>query len=89
MGCYWLTKIKPGAKGEGKIFGSPEEALLAFEFGEVDLKAKIKVRGVKPETKEKREALGHQILVSGFLETSVGRIIFNEKLTSGFSFSKF
>jgi len=44
LGCYWLTKIVPGATGEGKIFGSPEEALLACEFGQVDLKAKIKVK---------------------------------------------
>ena len=69
LGCYWLTKIKEGAKGEGKIFGNPEEANLVFDFGEIDLKAKIKVR-----------------FSQGFVETSVGRIIFNEALPEGFEF---
>ncbi len=44
LGCYYLTKIKEGARGEGKIFSNAEEACLAYEFGDIDLKAKIKVR---------------------------------------------
>jgi len=44
LGCYWLTKIIEGAKGQDKVFGSPEEAILAQEFGDVDIKARIKVR---------------------------------------------
>ncbi len=63
LGCYWLTKIVKEKKGEGKIFGEKEEALLAHEFGEVDLKAQIKIR-----------------IKGNFIETSVGRIIFNEIL---------
>ena len=63
LGCYWLTSMGEGLKGEGKIFGSVEEALLTKHFGEVDLKAKIKVR-----------------LDGNLLETSVGRMIFNEYL---------
>ena len=43
LGCYFLTEIKQGVKGEGKTFSSPEEAILAYESGTVDLKAKIKV----------------------------------------------
>jgi DNA-directed RNA polymerase subunit beta' len=74
LGCYWLTKIREAAKGEGKIFGSPEEAILTQDFGEVDLKAKIKAKNVKG--KDKNE----------FLETSVGRIIFNRALPEGFPF---
>ena len=70
LGCFWLTKIKPGAKGEGKIFGNPEEALLVHEFDEVDLKARIKVRMGKGE----------------FVETSVGRLIFNKALPEDFTF---
>ena len=69
LGCYWLTKFAQGAKGEGKIFANPEEALLVYEFGEVDLKAKIKVRMPKD-----------------FIETSVGRIIFNTALPEYFPF---
>ncbi|MCD6429123.1 DNA-directed RNA polymerase subunit beta' [bacterium] len=43
LGCYWLTKIMPGVKGEGKIFSSPEEAILAYENKVIDPRAKIKV----------------------------------------------
>ena len=44
LGCFWLTQIGEGRKGEGKIFATKEEAILAFELGKVDLKAKIKVK---------------------------------------------
>ena len=71
LGCYWLTKIKEGAKGEGKIFGSPEEAILAYEFGEVDLRAKIQIRPISS---------------IGPIETSVGRILFNQALPEDFPF---
>jgi DNA-directed RNA polymerase subunit beta' len=43
LGCYYLTHIKPGAKGEGKIFSNPEEAILANELGYVDVRAKVKI----------------------------------------------
>lgn len=77
LGCYWLTKLRPGAKGEGKIFSSFEEALFAYEFGEVDLKAKIKVRASRMISCYNNTDL---------LETSVGRIIFNQALPEDFSF---
>ncbi len=44
LGCYWLTKVMEGKEGEGKVFGSAGEALLAQEFGHIDLRAKVKVR---------------------------------------------
>jgi len=86
LGCYWLAKIKQGAKGEGSFFGEPSEAILAYEFGEIDLKAKIKVKekAIKPYVKKNPKANG--ILESGFMETSVGRIIFNEALPEDFPF---
>lgn len=43
LGCYWLTKIIEGEKGEGMIFGSFDEAVLAQTFGHVDLRAKVKI----------------------------------------------
>lgn len=70
IGCYLLTRVKKEAKGEGKIFGNYQEAVLTYEFGQVDLRAKIKVR---PSGSE-------------FLETSVGRIIFNQTLPEGYRF---
>jgi len=44
LGCYFMTKIKEGTKGEGKIFANSSEAILAYQFDEIDLKAKIKFR---------------------------------------------
>ena len=44
LGCYWLTKERVGAKGEGKIFGSTEEVRIAFDAREMEEHARIKVR---------------------------------------------
>jgi DNA-directed RNA polymerase subunit beta' len=44
LGCNYLTKAKAGARGEGKIFASPQEVLMALERDKVDLHAKIKCR---------------------------------------------
>lgn len=44
LGLYYLTKVRHGALGEGKFFASPEEVLLAYDSGHVELHAKIKVR---------------------------------------------
>jgi len=76
LGCYWLTKIIDGKRGEGKVFSSPEEAILAYESGYIDLRARIKVKNPKPILKEKEE----------FVETSVGRILFNEALPEDFPY---
>jgi DNA-directed RNA polymerase subunit beta' len=43
LGCYFMTRIKPGLKGERKAFSSPEEAILAYQTGTIDLQAKIKL----------------------------------------------
>ena len=43
LGCYWLTKIFPGLKGEGKTFSSAEEAILAYNHNLVDPRAEVKV----------------------------------------------
>ena len=42
LGCYYMTHIKAGAKGEGKIFSSAEEAILAYELGHVDVQCEDK-----------------------------------------------
>jgi DNA-directed RNA polymerase subunit beta' len=70
FGCYYLTTIRPGAKGEGIIFGSFEEVKLAYELGAVDLRAEI---GVRLQDGQR-------------VKTSVGRIIFNEILPSEIGF---
>jgi DNA-directed RNA polymerase subunit beta' len=66
LGCYYLTTVIPGAKGEGTILGSFEEAKLRYELGYIDLRAEIEVRK-EPENGDR-------------IKTSVGRIIFNEVL---------
>ncbi|MEE8418761.1 MAG: DNA-directed RNA polymerase subunit beta' [Dehalococcoidales bacterium] len=66
LGCYYLTGIKPDAKGTGMLFGSFEEAKLALDIGVVDFKAEVEVRD--------RENGGERI------KTSVGRILFNDVL---------
>ncbi len=78
LGSYFLTAIKDGAKGEGKIFTSKNEAVLAYDFNLVDINARVKIR---PKPKEK-EALGDK----KYLETSVGRIIFSRALPNDFGF---
>jgi DNA-directed RNA polymerase subunit beta' len=66
LGCYYLTTIRPGSKREGKIFGSFEEAKLAYELGAIDLSTEIEVRD--------QQRGGQRI------KTSAGRIIFNNIL---------
>ncbi len=77
LGIYWMTKIREGLQGEGKIFGSPEEVLLAYEAGDIDLKANIKVRLTAKRPADSNEK---------FTETSAGRIIFNEALPDSFPY---
>jgi DNA-directed RNA polymerase subunit beta' len=64
LGCYYLTNIKPGARGEGKIFSNFDEAKLAYELGAVELGAQVVVRDEE----------GRRI------NTTVGRILFNDAL---------
>jgi DNA-directed RNA polymerase subunit beta' len=66
LGCYWLTKERPGAKGEGKIFSSPEEVRMAYDATEVEEHAKIKVRigGSMVETTVGRVLLGEVLPTS-------------------------
>jgi len=72
LGCYHLTEIKEGALGENKIFGDEKEAILAYQLGLIDLQAKIKVRIKKQNF--------------SLIETTVGRIIFNECFPDDFPF---
>ncbi len=67
-GNYYLTFERAGVKGEGKIFRDEDEAVMAYEVGELSLHAKIKVR---------RTAEWNGENVSGLVETTVGRLIFN------------
>lgn len=63
LGCYYITRTKEGAKGEGKSFIDEKEALMAYQLGKIHIQAPIKVR-----------------IDGKLLETSAGRIIFNQTL---------
>lgn len=75
LGLYWITREREGALGEGKIFSTREEVLVAFEHGRVDLHAKIKVRlehlGEILSEENNQETSTSKPIV----ETTVGRII--------------
>jgi len=93
LGCYYLTLEKKGAKGEGRIFASPEEALLAYENKEIDLHARIKLRFKGPfmnlSTYYDDQAIltcPVQELNKELIETTPGRIIFNSILPEGIPF---
>ncbi len=68
IGCYYLTMERPGAKGEGKVFSSENEAIMAYQTGVVALQAKVKVR-------IQRQWQGETC--SKIIDTTVGRLIFN------------
>ncbi len=44
LGCYYMTKIRGGVQGEGKVFSGPNEVISAFDADMLDLQAKILVR---------------------------------------------
>ncbi|MBS2212057.1 DNA-directed RNA polymerase subunit beta' [Carboxylicivirga mesophila] len=70
LGLYYMTKAREGAKGEGLVFYSPEETKIAFNEKRVDLHAIVKVKTL--DTNDEGE------VVTKMIETTVGRILFNE-----------
>ncbi|MDL2247419.1 DNA-directed RNA polymerase subunit beta' [Bacteroides sp. OttesenSCG-928-J23] len=70
LGLYYITKIRKGAKGEGLTFYGPEEALIAYNEGKVDIHALVKV--IVKDLDENGK------IVDVMRETSVGRVIVNE-----------
>ena len=72
LGIYYLTQEREGVLGEGKCFKSVNEAILAYENAVIKLHAKIKVR----ISKKKPDGT----IVTGMVESTVGRFIFNEVL---------
>ena len=70
LGLYYITKLRTGAKGEGLTFYGPEEALIAYNEGKVDIHAPVKV--IVEDVDENGN------IVKVMRETSVGRVIVNE-----------
>ena len=77
LGSYYLTMILDGELGEGKYFKDPDEAIMAYENHDVGMHAKIFVRVTKEVNGE---------IKTGKIETSVGRIIFNQGIPQDLGF---
>ncbi len=99
LGCYYLTGLEEGAKGENKIFASPQEAIMSYQMERLSLRAKMKVRmkskvsrtaiSVKTEKqakKSKKEKSADEQDNYEVLETTCGRVIFNQALPDDLAF---
>ena len=71
IGCYYLTLQRDGEKGEGRAFSSEDEAIMAYQNGDITLQSKIRIRMEREWNGEKRRKL---------VDTSLGRVIFNNAI---------
>ncbi len=78
LGAYWMTKEVQGEKGEGKYFATPNDAITAFDFGDVAFRAKIKVM---PTDKPRYAKFEGKVF-----ETTVGRLLFNSVLPKDYAY---
>ena len=77
LGCYYLTLVRPGAKGEGEYFSSYDEALMAYQDDIIALQSKIHVRverNIDGDVKRK------------IIDTTVGKLIVNEAIPQDLGF---
>src|SRR5215217_3279477 len=87
LGCYYLTKARPGAKGEGRTFASTDDVLIALEMGEVETLTPIKLR-YTGRVIDLVHAFDNQNVIhtepiefiKQYMETTVGRVILNDHL---------
>ena len=87
LGVYYLTKARRGTRGEGRVFGSPEEVFLALAAGEVETLTPIRLR-LSGKVIDLTKAYDDQDVLhtepvtfqNQILETTVGRVIFNDHL---------
>ncbi|MDI6692403.1 MAG: DNA-directed RNA polymerase subunit beta' [Anaerosomatales bacterium] len=91
IGLYYLTTIREGAAGEGRVFMSPDEALRAYDSrADLDLQAKIKVRIANDIVEEYLDESGkiayRERKAGERIETTVGRITFNRSLPADYPF---
>src|SRR5690606_12693870 len=80
-GCYYVTMNIPDRRGDGMMFSSSEELHLAHALGKIDTHARIKYR-LPPNRRLKGEGAKHGAVV----ETTVGRVLFNDVLPEGMPF---
>src|SRR4030081_3391675 len=87
LGCYYLTKSKSGAKGEGRAFGNPDDVMLALEAGELETLSPIRLRYTGDiqdltASRDDQDVLRTEVqTVKGkIINTTVGRVILNSQL---------
>jgi DNA-directed RNA polymerase subunit beta' len=93
LGCYYLTKAKAGAKGEGRAFSTIEDVLLALEAGEVETLTPIRMRYTGDlmdltAARDDQDILRAEIkpVAGTIINTTVGRVIFNDAVPDGLPF---
>ena len=86
-GLYYLTKARPGAKGEGRTFASTDDVLIALEMGEVETLSPIKLRFTGRVIDLTKAFDSQNIIrtepveyVKQYMDTTVGRVILNDVL---------
>src|SRR6187401_95620 len=87
LGCYYLTKAKSGAKGEGRAFGNPDDALLALEAGELETLSPIRLRYTGElqdltAARDDQDVLRTEVqtVQNKIINTTVGRVILNQQV---------
>jgi len=93
LGVYYITRAKPGTRGEGRTFGSVDEVLMALDHGEVETQTPIRLRYTGPlidmTTAYDEQALVHAEVLdvkNHMLNTTVGRVILYDNLPKGMPF---
>src|SRR6201997_1064719 len=87
LGCYYLTKVKSGAKGEGRAFGNAEDVMLALEAGELETLSPIRLRysgDLQDLTaaRDDQDVLHTEVqtVQNKIINTTVGRVILNQQI---------
>ena len=87
LGCYYMTKLNPGGKGAGRSFATPEDVVLALEAGVVETLSPIRLlysgEIIDLTTAFDKQDVVHaeiQEVESDIIDTTVGRVIFNDHL---------
>jgi DNA-directed RNA polymerase subunit beta' len=87
LGCYYLTKAKSGAKGEGRAFGNPDDVMLALEAGELETLSPIRLRYTGDlqdltAARDDQDVLHTEVqnVQNKIINTTVGRVILNQQV---------
>ncbi|MSO53088.1 MAG: DNA-directed RNA polymerase subunit beta', partial [Acidobacteria bacterium] len=93
LGCYYLTKAKPGAKGEGRAFACADDVVLALEAGELETLTPIRLRYTgqlqdMSASRDDQDVLHADVqdVQNKIINTTVGRVIFNSALPKNIPF---